>query len=49
MPISKDPADYQYAPPPERTRRVGKLLRVGFRVFGTVGFLLLTLHILDLI
>ncbi len=49
MPISKNPADYQYAPPAARTRRVAKLLKLTFQVVTSVSCFLFALHALDLI
>jgi hypothetical protein len=46
--ISKDAADYQYAPPPERARRAVRLLRIAVGGFGaTAGVVLVlqTLHV----
>jgi hypothetical protein len=41
VPISRDPADYRYAPPAERSRRVGVVLGTGGRcVGGAVGLIL---------
>lgn len=48
MRLSKDHADYQYAPPPERTRRVAKLLKIMFQVFTGVGCLLMALRAINL-
>jgi hypothetical protein len=47
--ISKDAADYQYAPPPERARRAARLLRIaigGFGAMAGVVVVLQTLHVI---
>lgn len=46
MRISQDPDDYAYAPPPERTRRIGRALLIGGRVFVLVMATVLIVHLL---
>jgi hypothetical protein len=47
--MSKDAADYEYAPPPERARRAAKLLRIAVGGFGATAGVVLVLQTLHVI
>jgi hypothetical protein len=49
MRVSKDPGDYQYAPPRERTRRAAQLISASVRVLIVAGAVLQILQALHVI
>jgi hypothetical protein len=47
--ISKDVADYQYAPPPERAHRAARLLRIAIGGFGATAGVVVVVQTLRVI